>query len=337
VINLELQNKALLLKQLHKFYMKANTPWVSLVWSLYGNRVPHAQSKRGSFWWRDIFSLVGEYRSISRCKVASGSSVLFWKDYWSNGGLLCNKFPRLYSYALDEDLSVADLAHVEDLSVYFALPMSVEAFREWQEVSLLIQATPLSANEVDHRTFVWGDKYAPSKYYKFLFGQLPKDIALNAIWKSKSLPKLKVFVWLLLMDRLNTRDLMLRKHWHIDSGPGCVLCARGDLETRDHLFFDCDFTRHCWLFLNIHWDFSRPFAENFVTTREAFGGPCFMEVFACAAWNIWKVRNDLIFNSKPASFNRWKVCFQSDVLLHKYKVKSSCVQPLVEWLLSIFV
>jgi hypothetical protein len=269
--------------------------------------------------------------------VASGSSVLFWKDYWSNGGLLCNKFPRLYSYALDEDLSVADLAHVEDLSVYFALPMSVEAFREWQEVSLLIQATPLSANEVDHRTFVWGDKYAPSKYYNFLFGQLPKDAALNAIWKSKSLPKLKVFVWLLLMDRLNTRDLMLRKHWHIDSGPGCVLCARGDLETRDHLFFDCDFTRHCWLFLNIHWDFSRPFAENFVTTREAFGGPCFMEVFACAAWNIWKVRNDLIFNSKPASFNRWKVCFQSDVLLHKYKVKSSCVQPLVEWLLSIFV
>jgi hypothetical protein len=45
----------------------------------------------------------------------------------------------------------------------------------------------------------------------------------------------------------------------------------------------------------------------------------------------------LIFNGKPASFNRWKVCFQSDVLLHKYKVKSSCVQPLVEWLLSIFV
>jgi hypothetical protein len=36
VLNLELQNKALLLKQLHKFYEKENIPWVKRVWSLYG-------------------------------------------------------------------------------------------------------------------------------------------------------------------------------------------------------------------------------------------------------------------------------------------------------------
>jgi hypothetical protein len=42
--------------------------------------------------------------------VASGNSVLFWKDFWSNGELMCNKYPRLYSYVLNEDLSVADLA-----------------------------------------------------------------------------------------------------------------------------------------------------------------------------------------------------------------------------------
>jgi hypothetical protein len=110
VLNLEIQNKALLLKQLHKFYSKANVPWVTLVWSLYGDGVPHAQYRRGCFWWRDIFSLVGEYRSISRCQVASGNSVLFWKDFWSNGELMCNKYPRLYSYVLNEDLSIADLA-----------------------------------------------------------------------------------------------------------------------------------------------------------------------------------------------------------------------------------
>jgi hypothetical protein len=31
VINLRLQNDALLLKQLHKFYNKADTPWVNLI------------------------------------------------------------------------------------------------------------------------------------------------------------------------------------------------------------------------------------------------------------------------------------------------------------------
>jgi hypothetical protein len=43
-------------------------------------------------------------------------------------------------------------------------------------------------------------------------------MALNAIWKSKSLPKIKVFLWLLMINRLNTRDLMLRNigMWGLD-------------------------------------------------------------------------------------------------------------------------
>jgi hypothetical protein len=79
---LELQNKALLLKQLHKLYTEADIPWVKLVWDLYGDNVPHAQSKRVLFWWRDIFKLVNEYRSITTCSVRSGTSVHFWKDFW---------------------------------------------------------------------------------------------------------------------------------------------------------------------------------------------------------------------------------------------------------------
>jgi hypothetical protein len=83
-------------------------------------------------------------------------------------------------------------------------------------------------------------------FYKLMIAHLPKDIALNAIWKSKAFPKLKVFSWLLMMDRLNTRDLMIRKHWHLDSAPVCVICTEGTLEMRDHLFFECDFAHQCW-------------------------------------------------------------------------------------------
>ena len=337
VFNLEIQNKALLMKQLHKFYSKHNTPWVSLVWSLYGDKVPHAQAKKGSFWWRDIFSLVDDYRSVSLCNIGAGTSVLFWKDFWHNGELMCNRFPRLFSFAIDEDLSVADLAHVDDLGSIFALPLSVEAFHEWQEASMLLQGTNISPGVIDARSFVWGPKYTSSAFYNFLFKQLPKEVAFNAIWKSRALPKLKVFVWLLMMDRLNTRDMMLRKHWQIDSGPECVLCTTGTLETKDHLFFECGFASRCWLAVGIVWDLARPFEENFIQAKAAFIGPCFMEVMASAAWNIWKIRNDKIFNGIPDSFARWRVGFQSDLLLHKHRVKAVCVQPLVEWLSSNFV
>jgi hypothetical protein len=102
VLNLELQNKALLLKQLHKFYEKADTPWVKLVWSLYGNKVLHAQSRRcGSFWWWDIFSLVTEYLRISICKPGDDTSVLFWKDFWHDKITIAKKKSRLYTYVLD--------------------------------------------------------------------------------------------------------------------------------------------------------------------------------------------------------------------------------------------
>jgi hypothetical protein len=57
-----------------------------------------------------------------------------------------------------------------------------------------------------------------------------------------------------------------------------------------------------------------------------------MEIFACAAWNIWKSRNDIIFNGVPASLARWKIRFQNDLFLHKFRVKAASVQPLVDWL-----
>jgi hypothetical protein len=50
VINLELRNKALLMKCLHKFYNRDNIPWVNIIWDThYSNSLPSAKPL-GSFW-----------------------------------------------------------------------------------------------------------------------------------------------------------------------------------------------------------------------------------------------------------------------------------------------
>jgi hypothetical protein len=226
---------------------------------------------------------------------------------------------------------------MDALGSVFALPMSVEAFQEWQEVARLIGNTPIHAHLPDIRSFVWGNTYTPSKFYNFLFARLPKDKVLNAIWKSKALPKLKVFAWLLFMDRLNTLDIMQRKHWYVESGYACSMCPVGILESSHHLFFRCDFAMQCWAFLGIQWTTNGLFFEIFDAAKANFTGPCFFEVFACATWNIWKTRNDRIFKHIPASLDRWKTGFQNDLLLHRYRVKTAKVQPLVEWLTSTFL
>jgi hypothetical protein len=281
--------------------------------------------------------LVEEYRSVTQCNIGDGSTVLFWKDFWAHGELLSDRYPRLYSFALDEDVSVASFHTTEDIFSFFALPLSVEAFQELQMVSQLLLEKPINESIHDQRTFVWGTSYAPSKFYNFLFAQLPTEAAFTAIWKSKMLPKLKVFTWLLFHDRLNTRDLMARKNWQLNSGSECVLCSSQNLETRDHLFFECSFAQQCWESINIHWNMTQPIPNRVILAKRNFGGPCFMEVMACAAWNLWKVRNDLIFQEQPASVGRWKVRFQHDLMLHQYKVQTALVQPLIDWLQDIFV
>ena len=51
ILNLQLQNQALLMKHLNKFYNKEDVPWVSLLWNTYYHeRVPHATKLCGSFW-----------------------------------------------------------------------------------------------------------------------------------------------------------------------------------------------------------------------------------------------------------------------------------------------
>ena len=62
VINLRLQNDALLLKHLHKFYNMEDIPWVHLIWDrYYTNKIPHAAREVGSFWWKDVLRLSSLY------------------------------------------------------------------------------------------------------------------------------------------------------------------------------------------------------------------------------------------------------------------------------------
>jgi hypothetical protein len=56
---------------------------------------------------------------------------------------------------------------VEDLlSFCFALPFSIEAYQEFQQINQLLVNTPLARDRVDQRVFVWGEKYTPASYYK---------------------------------------------------------------------------------------------------------------------------------------------------------------------------
>jgi len=129
VQNLRLQNDALLLKQLTKFYNKKDIPWVQQVWFKYypNGKVPHATREIGSFWWKDLLRLLVLFRGIARCHIGDGSTVLFWDDLWSSE-VFSLKYPLLYRSARDHHLSVKSVMNTVDLNTLFSLPLSEQAY-----------------------------------------------------------------------------------------------------------------------------------------------------------------------------------------------------------------
>jgi hypothetical protein len=78
ILNLKLQNEGLLLKYLHNFYNKVDTPWVHLLWNTYyAGRIPHTLELVGSFWWKHVCKLMPTFRGFAKSVVRDGLTILF--------------------------------------------------------------------------------------------------------------------------------------------------------------------------------------------------------------------------------------------------------------------
>jgi hypothetical protein len=57
--------------------------------------------------------------------------------------------------------------------------------------------------------------------------------------------------------------------------------------------------------------------------RIAWNKQLFMETFMLGAWNIWKERNNMLFNGISPTVLSWKARLKADLLLLLHRAKSS--------------
>jgi hypothetical protein len=76
-------------------------------------------------------------------KPLKGNTILFWKDFWHDDILMCDAFPWLFSFALNEDASILSMMQ-NGLHEVFALPLSPQAFDEYMEIHMILQIVELS-------------------------------------------------------------------------------------------------------------------------------------------------------------------------------------------------
>jgi len=311
------------MKQLHKFYSKADVPWVQQVWfKYYSNRVPHSQKEVGSFWWKDVFRLKDLYGFITTCQLGDGTSVLLWKGNWA-GEILIDLFPNIAMFVKHPDISVKEVCEAESLDNLFHIPISQAAAVELEDLRTLAHSFELS-EDTDMRIFCWGSSmYSAAKLYKLAFLTMQTPADFRFIWKSKVTPRVKFFAWLILLDRLNTKNMLARRNFNVQPNSLCVLCDDGMEETIDHLFFQCRFAKQCWDKLGVSWVTEDDLSKRIERSRQMAGLPFFMEIFLIAAWELWKIRNRLVFDGIQATFSRWLRNFKEEAGLQSYRLKDS--------------
>ncbi|KAJ3699454.1 hypothetical protein LUZ61_003159 [Rhynchospora tenuis] len=231
ILNLSIQNQALLLKWLWKLKLEPDSTWASTVNLLYGTRDISAllQDDRTSTAFQDILHY-NDFFSFSTC-FSGSSQRLTWK--WSSTGV--------YS--------------------------SASAYR------------------------MLADPGLRSPFHKI-------------IWKIKAPPKVQIFLWLLLLDRVLTQQNLARRNW--PSIAACQYCSQGCVETSMHLFVHCVFAKQIWTLLQVRFNlpllsFTSDLSAFWLLNRATIG-PSWDIFWAAGSWAIWKERNRRIFrnSSMPA-------------------------------------
>jgi hypothetical protein len=123
------------------------------------------------------------------------------------------------------------------------------------------------------------------------------------LWKSQCQPKHKVFFWLLINDRLNTRNILRRKNMELQSYD-CVFCVNSTEETGHHLFLQCPFAAQCWHNIQIEAPTNSLFLDVVSQIRDQMQSQFFMTTLILMCWSIWKIRNNLIFEGVQSPFRR---------------------------------
>jgi hypothetical protein len=156
VINLTVQNEALLMKNLHKFFNKQGLPWVQLIWTnYYNNGRITGQTKKGSFWWKDNLKLLNIYKGIAPVEARKGDTINFWQDMW-NGRVLSQLYPHLFSFTTNENISLFSALELNELEDPFHLPLSEEAYTQFCDLNIYMQAFQHSG-EANQWEYIWGN------------------------------------------------------------------------------------------------------------------------------------------------------------------------------------
>ncbi|XP_039136185.1 uncharacterized protein LOC120273588 [Dioscorea cayenensis subsp. rotundata] len=253
------------------------------------------RSRHCSFFWNGLFHSLDAFKACLNSLVENGESTLLWLDNWYNGGA-----PKFFWR--DEFLhSTSPFATVRE--VIWDLPS--DAMRTDPVLcSTLSKIQSATREQPDKKTWKLSanGSFFVKSFYKFLIDRGLRCEVTPIIFKGFVPRKIAAFAWLVWNRKILTLDTLFARGCNKLPSATCLLCC-SDIESIDHLFFRCRFSRE-----HLEPSRSRLFFPTYPSTSLDLWGSWFRELdpilrLPCSLiarvvlWHIWLARNNRVFNS----------------------------------------
>lgn len=293
LLDLELRNISLLMRWWWKGYKEPTSLWTVTITNIHCNGAnlngPMLWTSTGSFFWGQLVSIKHFFDWATTWSIGDGRLISYWYDSWGPTPL-----------AKTGSRQIGQL-----MSLRQARVLSMTAHEQ-------AQPFPELSDQMDLLTwrFTANGQYSAASIYQVLISGGLIRWEFKAIWRYNIPPTVKVFIFLLLKDRLLTREVMIYRNFNC-TDTQCPLCDSGVLESAVHLFFECPVSRAIWNRLSeflgvpsfIHGDSVQKIwrrCSQLLKQKPSIRrrGEC---ILSAGCWMIWRRRNTKIFEQRQAT------------------------------------
>ena len=337
--DLATKNAGLLLKWWWRYGKEEDQLWKKIVKSIYqedNGLIPSSSGPKCSGPWQAIKTLVKTQQPSTmkilkylRLKLGNGERIKFWEDPWLEEGLLKDLFPQLYAISSQQNTKIASMGWYEGQKWTWILAwkreLSQEELQQEGDLYTLMQQHQPELERVDNILWDGSQNYTVRAFQKAFNRGNDCDRVICKAWMKLAPPKVEFFLWLALLGKLNTKEMLWKKGILQANQLSCSLCAvHTELESLDHLLVHCPISWNIWQEIAAELGqviahpatFRRHF-EQWLSRkwRNTIMKKVWCATFFAVAWSIWLMRNEVIFQQKAVNVEilcnlvKWRVSF----------------------------
>jgi hypothetical protein len=162
--------------------------------------------------WKGVLWAAEAAKIGYQLKVGNGRRVIFWEEQWFGTSSLAIQYWEVYCLANEQNCSIADVWDGTSLKVTFRRCFDHQLMIQWLEILQIAQSLHLTT---DSDSLLW--KFEPngvfsvkSMYVVINFRGIV-SVQVHSVWKLKIPPKIQFFLWLVVHNKILTRDNLVKR------------------------------------------------------------------------------------------------------------------------------